>query len=86
MVRAHNEMAGLQEPMSENKKVSDFMKRIKDTKLSVGKKAVDGDNHKLTDFEACQKYFATLVVNGSTRDHGDDRHISNLDKAKQRMI
>ena len=27
-----------------------------------------------------------MVVNGSTRDHGDDRHISKLDKAKQRKI
>ena len=86
MVRAHNDMADLQEPMSETKKVSDFMKGIKDPKLSVGKAVVDEDNHKLTDFKACQQYFATLVVNGSTRDHGDDRHISKLDKAKQRNI
>ena len=27
-----------------------------------------------------------MVVNGSTRDHGEDRHISNLDKAKQHKI
>ena len=50
MVRAHNYMADLQEPISETKKVSDFMKGIKDPKLSVGKTVVDGDNHKLTGF------------------------------------
>ena len=86
MVRSHNELAGLQEPMSDTNKVSDFMKGIKDTKLSVGKKFFDGDNHKLTDFKACQQYFATLVVNGNTRDHGDNYHISKLYKANQRNI
>ena len=35
------------------------MKGINDSKLSVGKSVVDGENQKLTDF-------ATLVVNGST--------------------
>ena len=55
MVRDHNELADLQEPMSDTKKVSDFMKGIKDPKLSVGKTVCDGDNHKLTDFEACQQ-------------------------------
>ena len=50
MVRAHNDLADLQEPMSETKKVSDFMKGIKDPKLSVGKTVVDEDNHKITDF------------------------------------
>ena len=54
MVRDHNELADLQEPMSETKKASDFMKGIKDNKLSVGKTVVNGCNHKLTDFEACQ--------------------------------
>ena len=86
MVRSHNELADLQEPMSETKKVSDFMKGIKNPKLSVGKTVVDGDNHKITDFEACQQYFATLVVNGRTRDHGDDCHISKLDNAKKHNI
>ena len=52
MVRAHNELDDLQEPIAETKKVSDFMKGIKDTKLSVGKTVFDGDNHKLTDFKA----------------------------------
>ena len=55
MVRYHNELADLQEPMSDTKKVSDFMKGIKDPKLSVGKTVVDGDNHKLADFEACKQ-------------------------------
>jgi hypothetical protein len=86
MVKAHNELADLLEPMSETKKVADFMKGIKDPKLAVGKTVVDGDNHKLTDFEACQQYFATLVVNGSTRDQGEARHLSKLEKAKQRRI
>ena len=62
------------------------MKGIKDSKLSVGKSVVDGENQKLTDFEACQQYFATLVVNGSTRDHGSDRHISKLNNAKKHNI
>ena len=84
--RAQNELDDLQEPMPETKKVSDFMKGVKDTKLSVGKTVVDGENHKLTDFKACQQYFATLVVNGNTRDHGDNFHISKLYKAKQRNI
>ena len=86
MARAHNELADLQEPMSETKKVSDFMKGIKDPKLSVGTTVVDRDNHKLTDFKACQQYFATLVVNGSTIDHGNERHVSKLDDANQRKI
>ena len=50
MVRSHNELADLQEPMSETKKFNEFMKGIKDTKLSVVKTVVDEDNHKITDF------------------------------------
>ena len=49
MARSHNDLADLQEPMSETKKFSDFMKGINNPKLSVGKTVSDGDNHKLTD-------------------------------------
>ena len=69
--------------MSETKKFSDFMKEVKDPKLSVGKTVVDGDNHKLTHFEACLQYFALLVVNGSTRDHGNNFRIFKQEKDKQ---
>jgi hypothetical protein len=59
---AHNELLDLDEPVSETKKVTDFLTGIRDPNLNTGKSIVLGDPGKLEDFEACQQYLSTLVT------------------------
>jgi hypothetical protein len=59
---AHNELLDLDEPVSETKKVTDFLKGIRDPNLTTGKSIVLGDPVKLEDFEKCQQYLSTMVT------------------------
>jgi len=59
---AHNELLDLDEPVSETKKVTDFLAGIRDPTLNTGKSVILGDPEKLEDFEACQQYLSTLVT------------------------
>jgi hypothetical protein len=59
---AHNELLDLDEPVSETKKVTDFLTGIRDPNLNTGKSIVLGDPGKLEDFEDCQQYLSTLVT------------------------
>ena len=47
---AHNELLDLDEPVAETKKVSDFLKGIRDPTLVTAKSVVLGDPAKLDDF------------------------------------
>jgi hypothetical protein len=60
---AHNELMDLEEPVPEAKKVTDFLKGIQATELSIGKSIVLGELKYLSDFEACQQFLGTLVLN-----------------------
>jgi hypothetical protein len=53
----------LDEPVSETKKVTDFLKGIRDPNLNTGKSIVLGDPAKLEDFEKCQQYLSTIITN-----------------------
>jgi hypothetical protein len=64
---AHNELLDLDEPVSESKKVTDFLKGIRDPNLNTGKSIVLGDPGKLGDFEECQQYLSTVVQNMSAQ-------------------
>lgn len=64
---AHNELLDLDEPVSESKKVTDFLKGIRDPNLNTGKSIVLGDPVKLGDFEECQQYLSTVVQNMSAQ-------------------
>jgi hypothetical protein len=62
---AHIELLDLDEPVSQSKKVTDFLKGIRDHNLNTGKSIVLGDPTKLGDFEECQQYLSTVVQNMS---------------------
>ena len=64
---AHNELLDLDEPVSESKKVTDFLKGIRDPNLNTGKSIVLGDPMKLGNFEECQQYLSTVVQNMSAQ-------------------
>jgi hypothetical protein len=64
---AHNELLDLDEPVSESKKVTDFLKGIRDPNLNTGKSIVLGDPTKLGDFDECQQYLSTVVQNMSAQ-------------------
>ena len=72
---AHNELLDLDEPVSESKKVTDFLKGIRDHGLNTGKSIVLGDPVKLGDFEECQQYLSTVVQNMSAQTKSE-RHVS----------
>jgi hypothetical protein len=72
---AHNELLDLDEPVAESKKVSDFLKGIRDPTLVTAKSVVLGDPAKLDDFEECQQYFSTIVSNLSNQAKAE-RHIA----------
>ena len=59
--KPHNILADLEEPVPETKKVTDFMCGISNPTLATGKVVVNGDALKISNFEACQQYFCTLV-------------------------
>jgi flavorubredoxin len=71
---AHNELLDLNEPVSETKKVTDFLKGIRDPDLNTGKLIVLGDPTKLEDFENCQQYLSTIVANLGNQAKAE-RHI-----------
>jgi hypothetical protein len=73
---AHNELLDLEEPVSESKKVTDFLKGIRDPSLNTGKSFVLGDPSKLGDFEECQQYFSTIVQNMSAQTKSE-RQVSS---------
>ena len=52
--------ADLDEPVTETKKVTNFMNGTLDPTLAAEKMVVNGDAHMLSNFEACQQYFCTL--------------------------
>ncbi len=58
---AHNELLDLDEPVSESKKVTDFLKGTRDPNLNTGKSIELGDPAKLGDFKECQQYLSTIV-------------------------
>ena len=60
---AHNELAELNEPVPEMKKVTNFLTGITDPRLANAKDIMLGNPQYLSNFEACQQYFATLVGN-----------------------
>ncbi|KAI2507354.1 hypothetical protein MHU86_7074 [Fragilaria crotonensis] len=73
---AHNELLDLEEPVSESKKFTDFLKGIRDSALNTGKSIVLGDPAKLGDFEECQQYLSTVVQNMSAQTKAE-RHVSS---------
>lgn len=74
---AHNELLDLDEPVSESKKVTDFLKGIRDSALTTGKSIVLGDPKKLGDFEECQQYLSTIVQNMAAQSKAE-RHVSSV--------
>ena len=74
---AHNELLDLDEPVSESKKVTDFLKGIRDAGLNTGKSIVLGDPAKLGNFEECQQYLSTIVQNIAAQSKSE-RHVSSV--------
>jgi hypothetical protein len=67
----------LDEPVSESKKVTDFLKGIRDSALTTGKSIVLGDPAKLGNFEECQQYLSTIVQNMAAQSKSE-RHVSSV--------
>ena len=80
--KAHNELKGLGEPVSETKKVSEFLKYISDPTLQMGMQIVMGDPAKLDNFELCQQYFSTLQTN-TEQQRRNKRNISGVSSESQ---
>jgi hypothetical protein len=74
---AHNELLDLDEPVSELKKVTDFLKGIHDLNLNMGKSVVLGDPAKLGDFEECQQHLSTIVQNMAAQAKAE-HHIESV--------
>jgi hypothetical protein len=79
--KAHNELKGLGEPVSETKKVSEFLKYISDPTLQI-MQIVMGDPAKLDNFELCQQYFSTLQTN-TEQQRRNKRNISGVSSESQ---
>jgi hypothetical protein len=78
---AFNELAYLDEPVPESKKVSDFLAGISDPILKTGKDVVLGDPVKLADFTECQQYLSTLAVNTNNQSKlNKDRNASAFER------
>ena len=73
---AHNELLNLDEPVSESKKVTEFLKGLRDSTLNSSKSIVLGDPAKLGDFEECQQYLSMVVQNMSAQTKAE-RHVSS---------
>ena len=54
--KAHNELFLLEEPVPENKKVTDFLAGIEDSSFTTFKGVIIGDHDKFNNFEVCQQY------------------------------
>jgi hypothetical protein len=63
-----HQVADLDEPVPETKKVTDFLAGITDVRLSNAKDLILGDTQKLQNFELCQQYLKTLVYNKTTQE------------------
>ncbi len=74
---AHNTLEGLNEPVPETKKVTDFLAGITDPRLANTKDLILGDPQKLKNFELCQQYLKTLVYNKTTQEK-HERQISSI--------
>ena len=61
--------------MAESKKVSDFLKGIHDPTLIMAKSVILGNPAKLDDFEECQQYISTIVLNLSNQAKAE-RHVA----------
>jgi len=61
-MKCHNELAICGEPVSESKKVTDFIAGISDTTLSSGIAHVWGDQNLLTSFKECQLYLSKVAA------------------------
>jgi hypothetical protein len=58
----HNELSLLGEPVSESKKVTDFLAGTTAPSLSTAKENVIGDVAKLENFDACQQYMKQILL------------------------
>ena len=67
----------LDEPVSESKKVTDFLKGIRDPVLNTGKSIVLGDPGKLGNFEECQQYLSTIVQHMAAQSKSE-RNVSSI--------
>jgi hypothetical protein len=74
---AHNELLDLDEPVAEAKKVTDFLKGIRDPGLNTGKDIVLGDPIKMDNFEECQQYLSSLVAT-KTNQAKAERHVASV--------
>jgi hypothetical protein len=63
----HNKLALLGEPVSETKKVSDFLEQISAPSLATAKENVLGDLVKLENFQACQQYLKQVLLSQKAR-------------------
>jgi hypothetical protein len=72
---AHNKLLDLNEPVSQTKKVTNFLKGIRDPNLTTGKSIVLGDPAKLEDFEMCQQYLSAIIMNLGNQAKAE-RHIA----------
>jgi hypothetical protein len=76
---AHNELLHLEEPVSESKKVTDFLKGIKDPELKAGKVPVLGDLTKLGSFQETHQ-FLKMLVHTMQQQSRLERHVSSVTK------
>ena len=60
--KAYNELDELGEPVSQKKRVTDFLARISDPTLAMAKQIILGDPHKLEDLEDCQQYLSSILA------------------------
>jgi hypothetical protein len=74
---AHNELLDLDEPVAEAKKVTDFLRGIRDPGLQTGKDIVLGDPLKLDNFEECQQYLSSLVTTRANQSKAE-RHVASV--------
>ena len=75
----HAELAFLKEPVSESKKVEDFLLGILDSRLQNAKDTVLGDPVKAGNFEACQQYLKTVLLTLRQHDRRE-RTVSATEK------
>ncbi len=73
--RAHNELLELGEPVPESQKVDAFLVGIKDPRLATAKDIVLSDAVRRQDFETCQQFLKTLLVNKVEQDRAE-RNVS----------
>ena len=55
-------MDELGEPVSQKKRVTDFLARISNPTLAMAKQIILGDPHKLEDLEDCQQYLSSILA------------------------